>query len=203
MFSGIVETIGVIAFAELKQGCKYLTIVPKHEFNDLVIGESISINGVCLTVTSFSTRTFSVTAVPETLRLTNLDQLNINDYVNLERSLKVSSRIGGHYLQGHVDAKCQILELTKDHSEALLAKISIPNKFARYIIDKGYIGIDGMSITVIQATSGWFTVTFIPHTQVSTITHHYRQGTWVNIEIDMIGKYIEKLLGAHIHANSH
>lgn len=202
MFSGIVETIGAIVRAETLQGCKYFTITPKQRFDDLTIGESISVNGTCLTVTSFTSETFDVTAVPETLRLTNLGHLKQNDYVNLERSLRFNSRIGGHYLQGHVDAIGQILQIEKDNSDALLVKISIPEKLAKYVINKGYIGIDGMSITVIQAEPEWFTVTFIPHTQDVTITKQYNIGSCVNIEVDMMGKYIEKLLGAYQYANT-
>lgn len=203
MFSGIVETIGTLIHAEMREGCKYFTIAPKNRFDDLIVGESIAVNGVCLTVTHFSADAFSVTAVPETLRLTNLELLTPHHEVNLERSLKANSRIGGHHVQGHIDTKGQILEIKKDNSDALLVKISIPQKFAKYIVDKGYISLDGMSITIIQATPEWFTVTLIPHTQAVTITQHYGQGTWVNIEVDMMAKYIEKLLGSYTYANTH
>lgn len=203
MFSGIVETIGKILFIDVDQGCKHFTIASYMPFDDLEIGESIAINGVCLTVTSFTATTFTVTAVPETLRLTNLDYLKIEDLVNLERAMKLSSRLGGHYVQGHVDGIGLILESRHDNSDAVLVKISIPPKLSKYVITKGYIALDGMSITVIESQPEWFTVTFIPHTQQATIVQHYREGSWINLEVDMMGKYIEKLLGAHTHVISH
>lgn len=202
MFSGIVETIGIITRIVLENGCKQFTIAPTMVFADLTVGASVSINGICLTITAFTTDTFCVTAVPETLRLTNLNQLQVNDIVNLERSITLTSRIGGHYVQGHVDGVGQILALKQDNSDAWLVKISIPHALTKYIVAKGYITLDGMSITVIDVTSEWFTVTFIPHTQAATITKHYKEGCWINIEVDIMGKYIEKLLEAHTHANT-
>jgi len=202
MFSGIVETIGSIISIKHQSGCMALTISPHQLFNDLSIGDSIAVNGACLTVTQFTEEHFTVTVVPETLRLTNLHQLTVGDQVNLERSLKAEGRIGGHYVQGHVDGMGQILAITNDDSDAWLVKISIPPTLSRYIVKKGYIGIDGMSITVIDVTSEWFTVTFVPHTQTATIVPHYRPDSWVNIEVDIMGKYIEKIIGAHLHAIS-
>jgi riboflavin synthase len=201
MFSGIVETVGNILDIQIIEGCKKLSISPKNNFDDLVIGESISVNGVCLTVTDFSHDIFHVTAVPETLRLTNLNHLDIGSSVNLERSLKLNSRLGGHYVQGHVDGMGQILEIKNDHSNAWLVKINVPEKLAKYLVAKGYIALDGMSITIIQAEPDWITVTFIPHTQEVTITQHYACGQWINIEVDIMGKYIEKLLGVQAHVN--
>jgi riboflavin synthase len=202
MFSGIIETVGRIMKIACDQGCKHVTITPALPFDDLKIGDSISINGVCLTVTHFSENTFDVTIVPETLRLTNLDHLTINDCVNLERSLKLGDRIGGHYVQGHVDGMGEILELDDDHGAALLVKISLPQPLSPYVIKKGFIALDGMSITVIHATPEWFTVTFIPHTQAVTITNQYKKGACINIEIDMMGKHIHKMIGAYTHAIS-
>lgn len=202
MFSGIVECIGTIISLYVDQGCKHFTIAPKTSLNDLIIGDSISVNGVCLTITAFTDESFSVTAVPETLRLTNLDYLMEGNDINLERSLKMGARIGGHYVQGHVDGTGKILEIENDHSNALLVKISVPAHLAKYIVNKGYISLDGMSITVINATPEWFTVTFIPHTQDVTVVKQYQKGSWINLETDMMGKQIEKLLGAHLHANA-
>ncbi|MBX3709135.1 MAG: riboflavin synthase [Gammaproteobacteria bacterium] len=200
MFSGIVETTGLIIGIEIMDECKNFLISPITPFTDLTIGESISVNGVCLTLTHFSNQYFSVTAVPETLKLTNLDMLDINHVVNLERSIKLDSRLGGHYVQGHVDGIGKILEIFPDKSTALLVKISIPKQLSRYIVNKGYITLDGMSITVIQSTETWFTVTLIPHTQEVTIIKQYSVGTLINIEVDILGKYVEKLLGAYQHA---
>lgn len=204
MFSGIVEATGYINFIDLKDGCKHFSITPAIPFNDLMIGDSVSVNGICLTVTHFSPTHFNVTAVPETLRLTNLDHLKLNDPVNLERSLKMGSRIGGHYVQGHVDGCGQITEMTYDESSALLVKISTTENLSKYIVEKGYITLDGMSITIIKATPNWFTVTLIPHTQQVTIVHQYSVGSMINIEVDIVGKYIEKnierIFGAYKNA---
>ena len=200
MFSGIVATIGYINHIEIINGCKCFTITPKDYMADLVIGESIAINGVCLTVTSFTETSFNVTVVPETIRLTNLAGLTVGSEVNLERSLRMGDRIGGHHVQGHVDCIGEIIELKHDNSDAWLVKISMPERLAKYIVNKGYITLDGMSITVIESAPEWFTVTFIPHTQEVTITKHYSVGSSINIEVDIMGKYIEKLAGAYNHA---
>lgn len=201
MFSGIVETIGKIVSFNNVMGCLHFSVQPKLPFDDLHIGDSVAINGVCLTITAFTGAAFHLTAVPETLRLTNLNHLALHQIVNVERSVKLNSRLGGHYVQGHVDGTGYILELAADDSAALLAKISIPNSLAKYIAAKGYIALDGMSITVIEAKDDWFTVTFIPHTQTATIVANYQVGDPINIEVDMMAKYIEKMIGAYSHAN--
>jgi riboflavin synthase len=111
--------------------------------------------------------------------------------------------MGGHSVQGHVDGLGEILEINRDNSDALLVKISLPEKLAKYVVNKGYITLDGMSITVIESTPHWFTVTFIPHTQDVTITKEYKVGSKINLEVDIIGKYIEKIVGAYTHAITH
>ena len=202
MFSGIVETVGTILKLTIQDGCKHFTISPQIEFNDLTIGDSVSVNGVCLTVTAFTANSFNLTAVPETLRLTNLDYLSEGSTVNLERAMKLNARIGGHYVQGHIDGMGEILEIEQDNSNALIVKIGIPNQFAKYMVNKGYIAIDGMSITIINATPDWFTVTLIPHTQAITVVNHYAKGTKVNLEVDMMSKHLEKLLGAYANVTT-
>jgi riboflavin synthase len=197
MFSGIVEAIGKINKIFPTGDCIDFTISADQQFDDLKIGDSIAINGVCLTITKLlANKCFNITAVPETLRVTNLGKLQENSPVNLERSIHAHSRLGGHYVQGHVDNIGEIIDIQKDGEEAILVKIKIPSILNKYIINKGYIGLDGMSITVIDATPEWFTVTFIPHTQQNTIVKNYQVGTLINIEVDMIAKYIEKLVGA-------
>lgn len=200
MFTGIVETIAHVTAIEMQNGCKVFSITPSIAYDDLVIGESIAINGICLTVTHFTSTSFNVTVVPETLRLTNLEDLKLHDPVNLERSLTLGSRMGGHYVQGHVDGVGEVIEINPDNSDALIVKISLPEKLAKYVVNKGYITLDGMSITIIESTPHWFTVTFIPHTQEVTITHQYIVGSKINLEVDILGKYIEKIVGAYTHA---
>jgi riboflavin synthase len=197
MFSGIVETIGSIQRVEFIHDCLHVTLRPSIIFDDLNLGDSVAVNGVCLTVTAFDAQAFSVVIVPETLRLTNLDTLKESAIVNLERSMKVNARIGGHNVQGHVDTRAQITALTPDGDAALIATIQVTPQLAKYIVKKGYVAIDGMSITVMDVSKDFFTVTFIPHTQAVTIVNQYQVGTQVNIEVDIMGKYIEKLLGAY------
>lgn len=193
MFSGIVETIGFIQnVLHMNEGL-ILQIKPLISFSDIKVGDSIAVNGVCLTVTTFDSATFTVTLVPETLRCTNLQSVTMNQAVNLERSLRADSRIGGHFVQGHVDAITEILDLQTE-GDAWLVKMSLPSHLHPYVVNKGFITLDGMSITVIETTTHWFTVTFIPHTQHHTITQHYQIGSKINIEVDMLGKYIEKLM---------
>ena len=194
MFTGIVETVGTITALDYQGDCLHLTISPELPFTDLKIGDSVAVNGVCLTVTHFSPDAFHVTVVPETLRLTNLSRLSQHSPVNLERSMQANARIGGHYVQGHVDGMGEIIAITPDGEQALLVKISITPALERYVVNKGYIGLDGMSLTVIETTPTWFTVTLIPHTQDVTLVKHYQIGTQLNIEVDMLGKYVEKLL---------
>lgn len=202
MFGGIVETIGCILQIKVNDGCKHFTIFSGKFYKNFVVGESIAVNGVCLTVTEFSEESFDVTAVPETLRLTNLDQLKIGTKVNLERAMMLSSRLGGHYVQGHVDAVGEVMNLNFDNSNAMLIKIRIPNSLSKYAVNKGYIALDGMSITIIEAKEDWILVTLIPHTQAVTIAKYYGNGTKINIEVDLMGKYIEKLLEAKNNANT-
>lgn len=204
MFGGLVETTGEITHIEASQGSKTFTITPATPFNDIALGDSIAVNGVCLTVTQFSSDSFVVTAVPETLRLTNLDELNVHQTVNLERSLKADARVGGHYVQGHVDTTGHVIELTHDnHSNALIVKIGIEQQWSKYMVNKGYITLDGMSITIIESAPTWFTITLIPHTLAVTIAKNYRIGSRINIEVDILGKYVEKLIGAQTNVIPH
>lgn len=198
MFTGIVETTGRVIELVHQDDCLHLCVQADMVLDDLKIGDSIAVDGVCLTVTEFTPRTFSVSLVPETLRLTHFADIQMGAEVNLERALLPTTRMGGHYVQGHVDFIGEIISIEGDGKSALLVKIAGSKSFNRYIVNKGYITLDGMSITVIQATEEFFSVTFIPHTQHSTIVKHYQVGTKVNIEVDIMGKYIEKLLGVAV-----
>jgi riboflavin synthase len=123
--------------------------------------------------------------------------------VNLERAISMQTRIGGHYVQGHVDGMGEILSIQADQqSDALLVKISVPAPFSKYLVNKGYIALDGMSITLIDCQPEWFTVTFISYTQQHTIVQHYKKGHFINLEVDILGKYVEKLLRGFTHANA-
>lgn len=197
MFSGIVTAIGIIQHILPKKGAIDFIIQVPPSYADLEIGESVAVNGVCLTVTRYAEGNMHVTAVPETLRITNLCELTENSIVNLERSITINTRLGGHYVQGHVDAVGEIIDLQTEGA-ALLVKISIPENLSHYIVNKGYITLDGMSITVIEAASDYFTVTFIPHTQEVTVVNQYGVGSKINLEVDILAKYIEKLITPNI-----
>ena len=193
MFTGIVENLGTIELVEEKNECRKFIIKPHKIFPDFVLGESIAVNGVCLTLIEHNLNFFSVAAVPETLRLTNLQYLKVGDIVNLERAMLANTRIGGHLVQGHVDTIAEIKEIIPE-GDACLVIFSLSPDLNVYLIKKGFISIDGMSITIIQAIPGQFTVTFIPFSQEHTIFKNYEVGTKVNIEVDMMAKYIKKNL---------
>lgn len=194
MFGGIIENMVMVKSRQDYDAYTELTLALPDAWDDLSIGDSVSVNGICLTATRIESDAFYVSMVPETLRLVNCDDLMVDKFVNVERALKASSRIGGHYVQGHIDGTGTILELTQEPAGAMIVKISIEPHLAKYIVNKGYIGLDGMSITIIEATDTWFTITLIPHTQQVTISQQYAVGKKVNIEVDIMGKYIEKLI---------
>lgn len=190
MFTGIIEEIGIIkAIVKTLMGLQFF-IGCKALLKDLKVGDSISVNGTCLTVTGFNEEGFYVEAVAETLRCTNLGALEQNSLVNLEAAMTLQKRIGGHLLQGHVDGVGEVTEI-KPEGSAWLVSIAFPKKLRPYLINKGFIGIDGMSITIIDVKDERLQVTLIPHTQTVTISQHYRVGTQVNIEVDMLAKYLE------------
>ncbi len=198
MFTGIVEVVGIIKQKKVQSDTVDFFISVPAFFYPLSIGESISMNGVCLTVTHLDIdgQTIQVTAVPETLRLTNLGFLKEQSLVNLERSLTLQSRLGGHIAQGHVDGVGEIIQLEADGARALNMTVRIPKILSKYIIQKGYIAVDGMSLTITDVGDDYFSVTLIPHTQEVTVLSRYQCGSKVNVEVDMVGKYIEKLVGA-------
>lgn len=200
MFSGIVETTGIIQSIHIADQIKQFAFYAPMLTHDLQIGASIAVNGVCLTVVRFNHDEFSVDVVPETLRCTNLGELSVGDHVNLERSMKADQRIGGHFVQGHVDTTCEIISI-KSEGTALLATLSLPAQCNPYLVNKGYVTLDGMSITVIEAAKDYFTVTFIPHTQFATIVQHYRVGQRVNLEVDMMAKYAIKTMETYYGKN--
>ncbi|WP_440615756.1 riboflavin synthase [Cysteiniphilum sp. 6C5] len=189
MFSGIVQEIAKV---ESVTGNEVITLIIRSEqLDNCKIGDSIAINGVCLTVVTLDkvNGLVSFEAVPETLRKTTLGQLIAGSHVNLELSLRLNDFIGGHMVQGHVDGVGEVKSITHE-AEAWLVAISAPKEILKYLVNKGFITIDGMSITVIEVNDDCFTVTFIPHTIDATIVKNYQIGTKVNLEADPIGKHI-------------
>jgi len=190
MFTGIVEAVGVVKDICTQNELKRLQIYAPSIMSDLRVNDSVAVNGVCLTVVACDKESFSVQAVPETLRKTNLGLLQENNWVNLERPLLPTSRMGGHFVQGHIDDTAKILEILPEGA-AWLVKFSVPKQLRRYLVNKGFVAIDGMSLTIIEVSEHEFNITLIPHTQQVTIAKNYQVGTVVNIEVDILAKYIE------------
>ena len=190
MFTGIVEEVGVVR----SSGQGRLAVAARKVMPTLEIGGSISVNGACLTVTTLGPDEFTVDVVPETLRRTNLGGLKSGDPVNLERPLRADGRMDGHIVQGHVDGTGRIREISRD-GEALMVWMDTPEQLARYVVDKGFIAVDGVSLTVVHCDGAGFSVTVIPHTREHTIFGSRSVGDAVNIEIDILAKYVERLTG--------
>lgn len=190
MFTGIVEEVGIVR----SSGQGRLAIAAGKVMPTLEIGGSISVNGACLTVTTLEPDEFTVDVVPETLRRTNLGGLKSGDPVNLERPLRADGRMDGHIVQGHVDGTGRIREISRD-GEALMVWMDTPERLARYVVDKGFIAVDGVSLTVVHCDEAGFSVTVIPHTREHTIFGSRSVGDAVNIEIDILAKYVERLTG--------
>ncbi|KAK4165736.1 riboflavin synthase [Cladorrhinum sp. PSN259] len=208
MFTGIVEEIGVVS--ELNpsstDGGTTLNITLPSTSNllsDCNLGDSIAINGVCLTVTSFTpspTPSFVVGIAPETLRLTNLGSLTQNSRVNLERAVRADTRMGGHFVQGHVDTTAAILSRTPDGNAVTFRFAPKSKEVLRYVVYKGFIAIDGASLTVTKVNDeeGWWEVMLIAYTQEKIVTAAKQVGETVNIEVDMTAKYVEKSLQGYL-----
>ena len=194
MFSGIVEDIGAVQALEEKDKGVVLKIeVQKIDAGELVLGESVAVNGVCLTVVSAGGGGFSVDASHETLSRTNLSGLRVGSGVNLERSLRVGDRMGGHIVTGHVDGVGTVRSITPV-GESRVFSFSIPAALAKYVVEKGSVAVDGVSLTVNSVKGTEFSVNIIPYTLRETTFSEFRRGREVNIECDIIGKYVEKML---------
>ncbi len=193
MFTGIILGLGTISAITPKGRGLTFSILPDFLLDDPMEGESIAVNGVCLTATTISEKEFTVDVSPETLSRTTLGELRSGSRVNLERALKLSDRLGGHIVSGHVDGVGVILE-RKDLREFLEFSVRPPTDLLRYIIEKGSIAIDGISLTVNAVTDDSFRVAIIPHTAKITTMGLRRSGDRVNLEVDLVGKYIEKLV---------
>lgn len=192
MFTGLVTDVGTIN--SITQGSENCTIVLRtaYDTDDLELGESIAVDGACLTVTKIGNDHFFVEVSPETLSRTTLGERRAGDRVHLERALRVGDRLGGHMMQGHVDGVGKLVGRQRDKN-AWLLDFEAPESIARYLIEKGSIAIDGVSLTVNSVTNTRFGVAIIPHTTDKTNLGGYRVGRSVNLEADMIGKYVEKL----------
>ncbi|GIX47218.1 MAG: riboflavin synthase subunit alpha [Candidatus Tectimicrobiota bacterium] len=195
MFTGIVEETGTVLEVVQRPGGVVLTLGARRVLEDVRVGDSIAVNGVCLTVVRADAQRFTVELAPETLRKTTLGQLRVGDAVNLERALAATGRLGGHFVQGHVDATGDIVA-TQPDGDGVLVTFRVPPALMKYVVPKGYIAVDGMSLTVVDTGPDWFRVSLIPHTRAVTVARHYTPGRQVNLEVDILGKYVEKLLAS-------
>ena len=193
MFTGLLEEIGIVQSVHHNGESATVSISAKVITNDLKLGDSVNTNGACLTVTSFSSSGFSVDAVAETMRRTTLSNLKPGDKVNLERALQLNDRLGGHMVSGHIDGT-GIIAQTKTEGNAHIVTIEAASDILKYIIEKGSIAIDGISLTVMSVDKNGFKVAIIPHTSHETTLVLKKAGDTVNLECDMVGKYIERFL---------
>lgn len=193
MFTGIIEEIGKVEAVAKGSNSAVITIAAVKVLEDTKIGDSIAVNGVCLTVTSISGRKFSADVMAETLRRSSLGSLKHGSMVNLERAMAANGRFGGHIVSGHIDGVGVISSFEKEDN-AVWVEIETPAKILRYIVEKGSITIDGISLTVAKLTDSSFAVSVIPHTGEETTLLNRNPGDIVNLENDIVGKYVERLM---------
>jgi riboflavin synthase len=193
MFIGIIEELGRIKGIVKKSGNTGLAIEGKITLEEAKIGDSISVNGTCLTIAEIKKNLFRVDVSPETLRSTNLGELRIGDRVNLERAARLSDRIGGHIVTGHVDS-IGIIREKRTHGDSSFYRIEAPKEVLRYVVLKGSIAVDGISLTITDLTESDFGLVIIPHTSTITTMGFKKVGDKVNLEVDILGKYVERVL---------
>ena len=194
MFTGIVEEQGRVRAITAVEGGARLVIEARTVLDDAVLGASIAVNGCCLTVTAFDEATFAADAVIETLARTNLGDLAPRDAVNLERPLRLADRLGGHLVQGHVDGTGVVRDRAPQPDGSELVTIEAPDEVLRYVVHKGSITVDGVSLTVARVDDDAFAIALIPHTLAVTTLGSRPVGARVNLEVDMIAKYVEALV---------
>lgn len=194
MFTGIIQAVGVIQTLESRAGDVRLPIrTGRLDLSDVALGDSIAVNGVCLTVVELPWEGFKADVSRETLNLTTLQGLRPGSKVNLEKALTLSSRLGGHLVSGHVDGVGQVLERRED-ARSIRLVMQAPAGLARYIAHKGSICVDGVSLTVNRVDGNRFELNIVPHTLQETIIFSYQPGSQVNLEVDLVARYLERLL---------
>ncbi len=191
MFTGIIEEIGVVKGINKTGTGALLKIKAEKILSDIKIGDSVSVNGACLSAIEISGNILSFDVIPETLKKTTIIDLKTNDSVNLERSVKADARIGGHFITGHVDYKGKINDIVKK-PEGTGFKISLPAEFSKFVVGKGSVALDGVSLTIAALAKEDFTVYLIPHTLKNTIFYKKKKGDSINVETDIIGKYVAR-----------
>ena len=192
MFTGIIETLGKVKKLENDGGNLHLTIASEIT-PELKIDQSVAHNGVCLTVVSMDDDAYTVTAIEETLNKTNLGDLDVGDSLNLERAMKLGARLDGHIVQGHVDQTANCISIEQKDGSWIYG-FEYDSKLSNVTIEKGSITVDGVSLTVVNSKKDSFSVAIIPYTHEHTRFHSYKVGTKVNLEFDVIGKYVSRLM---------
>jgi riboflavin synthase len=194
MFTGIIQAVGSIAGIERRQGDLRLTIsTGALDMGDVALGDSIATNGICLTVIELSREGFSADVSRETLSLTTLNKLQPGSLVNLEKALTLSTPLGGHLVSGHIDGVGRVID-RRDDARSIRFRIEAPQALARYIAHKGSICVDGVSLTVNGVEGAGFDLNIVPHTLRQTIMESYRAGSEVNLEVDLVARYLERLV---------
>ncbi len=200
MFTGLVAELGTVQNLARQGNSYHLTVQAKKVMDNLKIGDSVAVNGACLTVVKMSGDSFTADVMPETVRLTNIGELANGSRVNLERTLRLCDGLDGHIVSGHVEGLGTIVS-QRPEGIAVVVTVQTPPELLRYIITKGSIAIDGISLTVTQVTDTGFSVSLIPHTAKETTLGFKKVGDKVNLETDIIGKYVERMLGTAPAAN--
>lgn len=195
MFTGIIEEVGVVQSLREIDGGWTLSVQAAAVLADAQLGHSLAVNGACLTVTAPSADSFNVGLAPETLRRTNLGDLAPGDGVNLERSLAANGRVGGHFVQGHVDGT-GVIQAFKPEGDSLWVTVGAAPHLLRYIVPKGFIAVDGVSLTVVDVLPDAFTFMLVAYTQQHITMPRKPLGSRVNLEVDMLGKYVERFVGS-------
>ena len=193
MFTGIIEELGTVRSAQIRGKTARICINAKTVLDSTKIGDSIAVNGACQTVVAMDQASFTVDALAETLRKTTLGQLQAGDKVHLERALTLSSRIGGHLVQGHINTKARVRRLRREGENHFLL-VDIPPGLERYLVPEGSVALDGVSLTICALRADEFEVNLVPQTCASTTLGARRPGDFVNLETDIIGKYVERLV---------
>ena len=193
MFTGIIEELGSLKTIRPQKNALRLTIAAKKILEDIHLGDSIAVNGICLTVVDFHSDSFSADVMHETLNRSALSRLGTGSHVNLERAMPADGRFGGHIVAGHVDGVGTVANVRRDDTAVWFTVRAAPD-ILRYIVEKGSVAIDGISLTVAAVTQTDFSISAIPHTVANTVLRERKRGDPVNLETDVIGKYVEKLL---------
>ena len=195
MFTGMIEEVGRVRAIQRRAGYRRTTVDASRVLEDMQVGDSITLDGACQTVVALDGPGFTVESVEETLRRTTLGRKEVGDRINLERALRLDGRLGGHLVAGHVDGVGRMLE-RREAREGAVFRIGVPEGLSPYVAEKGSIAVDGISLTVASASGQDFTVAVIPHTLQATTLSERRTGDAVNLEVDMVARYLERLLRA-------